>query len=148
MSKISKSQSDEPSIQDVLTAINTFSTHVESTMATKDDLVAIDSRLTRVESTMATKADLASLEARMATKEDLAKLEARMASKDDLAKLEVKMVTKDYLDEKLFNLKGDLIVMLRKEDHKTTAIVELLNKKKVFTNTEAKSILRLEPFAK
>lgn len=101
---------------------------------------------------MATKADLASLEARMASKEDLIKLEARiearMATKDDLAKLEVKMVTKDYLDEKLFDLKGDLVVMIRKEDHKTTAIVELLNKKKVFTNTEAKSILRLEPFSR
>lgn len=148
MSKISKSQPDEPSIQDVLTAINAFSTHVEATMATKDDLAAIDSRLTRVESTMATKADLASLEARMATKNDLAELEARMATKDDLAKLAVKMVTKDYLDEKLFDLKGDLVVMIRKGNHKTTAIVELLNKKKVFTNTETKSILRLEPFSK
>lgn len=122
MSKISKPQSDEPSIQDVLTAINEFSTHVEATMATKDDLAVIDARLTRVESTMMTK--------------------------DDLAKLEVKMVTKDYLDEKLFDLKGDLVVMIRKEDRKTTAIVELLNKKKVFTNTEAKTILRLEPFSK
>lgn len=142
MTKISKPQPDEPSIQDVLTAINAFSTHVEATMATKDDLAAIDARLTRVEFTMATKADLAAIDAR------LAGVESTMATKDDLAKLEVKMVTKDYLDERLFDLKGDLVVMMRKEDYKTTAIIELLNKKKVFTNTEAKSILRLEPFSK
>ncbi len=142
MSKISTSQPDEPTIQDVLTAINAFSTHVDATMATKDDVAAIDRRLTRVESTMATKDDLTAIDSR------LKKVESTMATKGDLAKLEVKMVTKDYLDDKLFDLKGDLVVMIRKGDRKTTAIVELLNKKKVFTNTEAKSILRLEPFSK
>lgn len=38
------------------------------------------------------------------------------------------MVTKDYLDDKLADLKGDLVVLMRKEDAKLQALVDVLQK--------------------
>jgi hypothetical protein len=56
------------------------------------------------------------------------------------------MVTKDYLDTKLADLRGDLVVLTRKEDTKLVALVQLLNKRKVITPTDAKHILGMDPF--
>lgn len=56
------------------------------------------------------------------------------------------MVTKDYLDEKLYDLRGDLIVTIRKEDSKLSALVELLKQKQVITTDEVKSLMAMEPF--
>ncbi len=36
------------------------------------------------------------------------------------------MVTKDYLDEKLADLRGDLTILIRKEDTKLKTLVEVL----------------------
>lgn len=52
----------------------------------------------------------------------------------------------DKLDEKLGDLKGDLVVLMRKEDRKLTALVDVLRKKEVLTDDEATSVLALEPF--
>lgn len=57
------------------------------------------------------------------------------------------MVTKDYLDEKLGDLRGDLTVLIRKEDNKVKALVEVLVEKKVLNKTDQKKIYSLEPFA-
>lgn len=56
------------------------------------------------------------------------------------------LVTKDYLDEKLTDLKGDLTVLMRKEDRKLGALIELLKNKKIISDDDAKQILSLEPF--
>jgi len=56
------------------------------------------------------------------------------------------MVTKDYLDTKLADLRGDLVVMMRKEDNKLKALVEILKEKKVINNEEVEKIMHLEPF--
>ncbi len=63
-----------------------------------------------------------------------------------LTRVESQMVTKAYLDDKLINLKADLTVVMRKEDHKLEALTRLLAVKKVITEDDAKSILSLEPF--
>jgi len=62
-------------------------------------------------------------------------------------KIEALMVTKDYLDDKLADLRGDLVVMTRKEDTKVKCLVEILHKKKLLTAGEAKQIFKMEPFA-
>lgn len=92
----------QQSIQEVLQTMNSFAQSTEN-------------RFVAIESTMATKTDLADLETRMASKDDLVNLELRMVSKDDLAKLKVRMVTKEYLDEKLYDLRGDLVQITRKQ---------------------------------
>ncbi|PIT94093.1 hypothetical protein COU00_00755 [Candidatus Falkowbacteria bacterium CG10_big_fil_rev_8_21_14_0_10_43_11] len=62
------------------------------------------------------------------------------------AKIEATMVTKDYLDDKLSDLKGDLIVVMRKEDAKLQALVDVLQKRHVITDEDVKNILSLQPF--
>jgi len=58
------------------------------------------------------------------------------------------MVTKDYLDDKLADLRGDLNVLIRKEDTKLIALIEKLQEKKVLTDKDKSELLSLEPYAK
>ncbi|OGF30435.1 hypothetical protein A2533_04300 [Candidatus Falkowbacteria bacterium RIFOXYD2_FULL_35_9] len=117
-------------MEDVLNAVNTSAelmqqqiNEIKSTMATKDDIA-----------NMATKDDIAN----MATKDDI----ANMATKDDLANL----VTKDYLDEKLADLRGDLVVLTRKEDTKLKRLVNIMTNKNMLSSEEKAEIFALEPF--
>ena len=109
----------EPTLYDVLGAINTLSTDID----TRFD--AVDHRFDTLEGRVG------NIESQMVTKDYLA---------DELAKMKVTMVTKGYLDDKLSDLKGDLTVMIRKGDIKITKVVDLLQHKKVFTKQEAASI--------
>jgi hypothetical protein len=63
-----------------------------------------------------------------------------------LSKIEANMVTKDYLDDRLLNMKGDMVVMMRKEDEKVKTLVQILKQKNLLNDSEAKLILALEPF--
>jgi len=93
------------------------------------------------------------LKENMATKDDI----KNMATKDDIKD----MVTKQYLDEKLgkfrsditdymdrrlLDLKGDLVVIMKSEDRKLSALIELLVHKSILTTSEAHSIVKMEPF--
>ena len=62
-------------------------------------------------------------------------------------KIESKMVTKDYLDEKLADLRGDLVVLIRKEDNKVKKLVEVLKRRKIISEAESKEVLAMEPFS-
>ena len=64
----------------------------------------------------------------------------------ELATIKAVMVTKDYLDDKLLNMKGDMVVMMRKEDDKVKTLVQILQRKNLLNDDEAKSIFALEPF--
>jgi hypothetical protein len=66
--------------------------------------------------------------------------------KDRVGRIESNMVTKDYLDNKLSDLRGDLVVMTRKEDGKVRALIDLLVKKNLVDNAEAEEIKHMEPF--
>jgi len=61
-------------------------------------------------------------------------------------KIEATMVTKDYLDEKLADLSGDLVVLLRKEDRKLGALVKELVSNKTPSEEAAKRVLSMELF--
>ena len=63
-----------------------------------------------------------------------------------LEQTEARMVTKEYLDEKLADLRGDLVVLTRKEDRKLVALVELLRDQSVILDADAKRILGMELF--
>ena len=56
------------------------------------------------------------------------------------------MVTKEYLDDKLADLKGDIIVVIRKEDRKLAVLVDVLYERRVISDEDKKKILSLEPF--
>ncbi|PIQ79608.1 hypothetical protein COT99_04315 [Candidatus Falkowbacteria bacterium CG10_big_fil_rev_8_21_14_0_10_43_10] len=63
-----------------------------------------------------------------------------------ITKVEATMVTKDYLDDKLSDLKGDLVVLMRKEDSKLCTLVDLLKNKKIISEAEVKGVLNMQPF--
>ena len=46
------------------------------------------------------------------------------------------------------DLRGDLVVLMRKEDTKVSKLIEILKRRKVITEAEEKEILSMEPFAK
>jgi hypothetical protein len=57
------------------------------------------------------------------------------------------MVTKDYLDRKVADLRGELVVLTRKEDVKLSTLVEELVTEGSLSRKTADSILAMEPFA-
>jgi hypothetical protein len=66
----------------------------------------------------------------------------------DVTRIKATMVTKEYLDEKMSDLRGDLVVLVRKEDTKVTALVGELTRLNVLPEDSAKRILNMEPFAR
>lgn len=67
--------------------------------------------------------------------------------KSRLGKVESNMVTKDHLDEKLGDLRGDLVILTRKEDKKVKRLVDILRKRNIISDNEVKEVLSMEPFA-
>lgn len=65
-----------------------------------------------------------------------------------LDRIESQMVTKEYLDDKLADLRGDLVILTRKEDAKLIELVKILGNKQVLAEDEVKKILEMEPFPK
>jgi hypothetical protein len=77
-------------------------------------------------------------------------LQENMATKEDLADLRVEMGRMEHrildtMDDKLSDLKGDLIVLMRKEDTKLVELVDVLLNKNVINNDEANRILGMQP---
>ena len=64
----------------------------------------------------------------------------------DMTQVKATMVTKNYLDDKLYDLRGDLVVLMRKEDRKMVSLIEVLRTRKVISDEDAKSILAMELF--
>jgi len=66
---------------------------------------------------------------------------------DRFAKLETRVVTKSYLDDKIADLRADLVVLCRKSNTKLSALVEELVAKGSLKRAAADQILAMEPFA-
>ncbi|NQV12119.1 hypothetical protein HQ524_02035 [Candidatus Uhrbacteria bacterium] len=78
----------------------------------------------------------------MATKHDLAELGSEL--RGEMASMEHRIL--DSMDNKLGDLKGDLVVMMRKEDAKVTELIRILADKDVLSPDEANKLRSLEPF--
>jgi hypothetical protein len=112
----------EPTNTEILEAVNNFSTAVDKRFD------GIDNRLDSMDNR-------------------LDSMDNRLGNMDGrLTAVEATMVTKDYLDEKLADLRGDLVVLVRKEDNKFGALITELLKEKVLSQDAAKRILSMEPF--
>lgn len=109
-------------VHEVLEAVGHFSDRMETRMS------GVESKLSGVETR------LSGVESRLGT------VEKRLDS------VEGDMVTKSYLDEKLFDLKGDLITLTRKEDAKLIKLVDILESKNVISHDDAGKVLAMEPF--
>lgn len=121
--------STEQDIKDILEVVN----FIKDNAVMKNDFEA---RMTGVENRMT------GVENRMTGVENrMIGIEKR------LTKVESQMVTKDYLDEKMADLRGDLVVLVRKEDTKLKTLIDILEEKRVITKNEALKIMKMEPFA-
>lgn len=60
--------------------------------------------------------------------------------------LATQIVTKEYLDDKLADLNGDLVLAIKTGDTKLHLTVDKLHKKKVFNENDRQEILALKPF--
>ncbi len=87
---------------------------------------------------MVTKDDLKNF----ATKDDL----KNFATKSDLSALQNDLT--NFIDRKIFDLRGDIIAVIRKEDDKVLKLVEILKNKAVLTEKDARAVMSLEPFPK
>jgi hypothetical protein len=80
---------------------------------------------------------------------DIGGLKTEVGSlKTEVCAIKASMVTKAYLDDKLADLKGDMVAMVRKEDVKVDNLTGLLSKKSVLSKIEAKEIQLMGPFPK
>ncbi|MEK7481200.1 MAG: hypothetical protein AAB633_00440 [Patescibacteria group bacterium] len=55
-----------------------------------------------------------------------------------VTRIEATMVTKSYLDDKLADLKGSLIVTLRKEDEKVDLLIDLLYRRNMLKDDDVR----------
>lgn len=67
--------------------------------------------------------------------------------KSDMHLVKSTMVTKNYLDEKLSDLRGDITILIRKEDTKVKALVDILCERKILSDEDKHRIFSMEPFA-
>ena len=67
---------------------------------------------------------------------------------DDVEKKinQTKLDLLDAMDDKLGDLKGDLVILMRKEDQKVDHLIKLLEEKSVITAQDAVSLLNIRPF--
>ncbi|MEK9182922.1 MAG: hypothetical protein AAB849_00220 [Patescibacteria group bacterium] len=82
----------------------------------------------------------------MVIKEELKELEEKIESNLKLELNKQKLDILDAVDDKLAHLKGDLVVLMRKEDKKVVALVEILREDKVIAPEKAETVLKMEPF--
>ncbi len=117
--------------QEILEAIHAFSGDVDKKIDSLDEKVGkLDKKIGKLD-------------------EKVGSLDEKVDNlNDEFLKLQTRVVTKDYLDEKMADLRGDLVVMMRKEDNKFQKLVEIMQNKKLLDDTEVEKILSMEPFAK
>jgi hypothetical protein len=64
----------------------------------------------------------------------------------ELTGVRSQMITKPYLDDKLDELEGTVIIRQRKEDHKVNLLIELLHNKSVLQETDVKQLQDIQVF--
>ena len=102
--------------------------------------VSTDEIMQYLKEFMVVKEDLAGF----ATKEDL----ERFATKEDLTQEigRLRSDFMDYLDRRLLDLKGDIVVIMKSENRMICDLIALLVSKSLISTTEAQSIIKLQPF--
>ena len=114
----------DPTNQDILDAINDFASHVDGELSgLKSDVSGLKTNVSGL------KSDVSCL-------------------KSDIATIKATMVTKSYLDDKLADLRGDLVSLVRKEDDKVNALIKVAVDEGVVSRDAAQEVLVKGPFTK
>ena len=72
--------------------------------------------------------------------------ELRLEFKQEIGKVTNTMVTKSFFTDGIADLKGDLVVKLRKEDSKVNLLADILQDKKVIQEKDVKRLKEIEVF--
>jgi len=110
----------DASKNEILSAINAFSTQMDKRLAT-----------------LVTKEEAKQFVTKTELHEELQKMESRM---------ETKMVSKSYLDDKLADLISDQNKLMRQEDNKLKTLLGILHQNHTISNFNLRSVAALEPF--
>ncbi len=139
MAKIRKTK--KPSRKDILSRIDRLGTHIDTSIdkvleAVQFLATQMDERFNHVDERFAqVDQRFEQVDRRFAKiDERFEKLEGRVGH------LESSMVTKEYLDDKLADLHGDLVIMVRKEDKKVDVLVDILHKRHVLKDYDVQKI--------
>lgn len=121
---------EDASKQEILDAIGAFAEQVDARFNTLEkDMGAVKFEMGSVKSDMGSmKADMRSM-------------------KTEIVSIKSQMVTKNYLDDKLADLRGDLVALTGKMNVKLSVLVETLVKDGSLKRKTADMILAMEPFA-
>ena len=86
------------------------------------------------------------LQDNMVTKEDLKNeiSNAKIELRKEMHKIEHRIM--DAMDDKLADLKGDLIILIRKMNKKLGSLVDTLKNKQIITRKKSGEILNMQPF--
>lgn len=85
------------------------------------------------------------LQEHMVTREEFCGLEGKVDNLDRKLN-QTKLDLIDAMDDKLSHLKGDLTIMMRREDKKLTDLIKILHQKSVLDKKEAEHLLSQQPF--
>ena len=134
------SMAPEPTLQDVLTAVQTMDRKFEKRFSDTDQkFVDMDTRFDEVLEQIN---DFAThVEMRFVNIEN-----EITQIKDKVNHMNSIMLTKDYLDTKLADLKADLVLLARKGNIKLSALIEQLVAQHILDQSIGDQILALEPF--
>ncbi|MEW6408211.1 MAG: hypothetical protein AB1465_06005 [Patescibacteria group bacterium] len=66
--------------------------------------------------------------------------------KTEVKEIKAEMVTKTFLEDKLADLEGNVVLRQRKEDKKVNMIIEFLKKKKILTSAETRMLQEIKVF--
>jgi uncharacterized coiled-coil protein SlyX len=127
---------NEPTLADIARQLNVVTDEIRLLAETMSDFATnVDGRFDKVDQRFER------LETRMTG------MESRMTGMDTkMTEMGAVMVTKEYLDDKLANLRGDLVVIARKSDRKLSELVEELVHEGSLSRDAARKIMALEPF--
>jgi len=140
---------------------------VKENMATKEELNFIkDNMVTKKEHEKTTTEIYEFLQEHMVTREEFKNavtreefdnlnkfLQEHMVTREEFHNLdrkvgELEIKLKDHIDEKLSDLRGDIVVLMRKEDNKVLYLIKILKDKSILEDKEVKALLGMEPFQK
>jgi len=115
-------------------------------MSSNNDEKTITELYESLQEHMVTREEFNESQKQMVTREEFNELQKQMATKEDLGALKIDL--KDYIDEKLSDLQGNIVILMRKEDTKVLHLIKILKDKNVLEDKEVKELLRMDPFPK
>ncbi|MFH0928385.1 MAG: hypothetical protein V1821_02830 [bacterium] len=118
---------EEPKNSEILEAINSFASSVD------ERFEKIDQRFDHVENEIS------------GMKSEIVGMKSEISGvKSEIVGIKNQMVTKDFLTDKLGQLRGDLVALVRKEDQRVNGLIRIMEEDNVISKKVAQKMLATE----